>query len=84
MPVRAFILIRTTPGTSQQIVTSRKLKGVKLASSVFGRFDAVIVVEAKDLKQLSKIVYEVVEKHSNVLHTETLISVFEPGTYIPS
>ena len=80
MPIRAFILIRTIPGTSQKIVTSRKIRGVKLASSVFGRFDAVLVVEAKDMTELSRIVYEIVAQHPNVRHTETLISTFEPGT----
>ena len=64
------------PGTSQEVVGARKVRGVKLANSVFGRFDAVLVVEAKDLQQLSKIIYEMVEKTPNVEHTETLISLF--------
>lgn len=79
--IRAFVLLTTKPGTSQEIVTSRKIRGVKIASSVFGRFDAVLVIEAKNLQELAKIIYEVVETHPNVVHTETLISVFPPGTY---
>ncbi|MEM1994473.1 MAG: Lrp/AsnC ligand binding domain-containing protein [Nitrososphaerales archaeon] len=79
--IRAFVLLTTKPGTSQEIVTSRKIKGVKLASSVFGRFDAVLVIETKDLQELAKIIYKVVEAHPNVVHTETLISVFPPGTH---
>ncbi|MEM3428074.1 MAG: hypothetical protein QW212_07365, partial [Nitrososphaerales archaeon] len=64
--IRAFVLLTTKPGTSQEIVTSRKIKGVKLASSVFGRFDAVLVIETKDLQELAKIIYKVVEAHPNV------------------
>lgn len=79
--IRAFVLLTTKPGTSQEVVTSRKIRGVKMASSVFGRFDAVLVIEAKDLGELAKIIYEVVESHPNVVHTETLISVFPPGTH---
>ncbi len=79
--IRAFVLLTTKPGTSQEIVTSRKIRGVKVASSVFGRFDAVLVIEAKDLQELAEIIYDVVENHPNVMHTETLISVFPPGTH---
>jgi DNA-binding Lrp family transcriptional regulator len=81
MAIRAFVLVTTKPGTSQEIVTSRRIRGVKMASSVFGRFDAVLVIEAKDLQELAKIVYDDVASHPNVLHTETLISVFPPGTH---
>ncbi len=34
------------PGTSEEIVQSRKIKGVTMANSVLGRFDAVAVIEA--------------------------------------
>ncbi|HIE14334.1 TPA: hypothetical protein EYP70_03585, partial [Candidatus Bathyarchaeota archaeon] len=46
--------------------------------SVLGRYDAVVVIEAADLKELKKIIYEMVEQHPNVVHTETLISIFYP------
>ena len=75
------MLLTTKPGTSQDIVASRRIRGVKMASSVFGRFDAVLVIEAKDLQELAKTIYEVIAAHPNVMHTETLISVFPPGTH---
>ncbi|HID19267.1 TPA: Lrp/AsnC family transcriptional regulator [Candidatus Bathyarchaeota archaeon] len=78
MPIRAFVLVTTKPGTSEEIVRTRKVRGVKLANSVFGRFDAIVVVEAKDLEELRKIVYEMIEQLPNVVHTETLISLFYP------
>lgn len=76
MPVRAFVLIRTKPGTSEEVVRARSIKGVKLANSVFGRYDAVVVVEAEDMEGLKKIVYEMIEKLPNVIKTETLLTLF--------
>ncbi|MHA2301954.1 MAG: Lrp/AsnC ligand binding domain-containing protein [Candidatus Thorarchaeota archaeon] len=76
--LRAFVMITVKPGTSEDIVRSRRIKGVKMANSVLGRFDAVVVVEAESLGELRKIIYEMVEQHPNVVHTETLISIFHP------
>ncbi|MEM2936614.1 MAG: Lrp/AsnC ligand binding domain-containing protein [Candidatus Bathyarchaeia archaeon] len=67
------------PGTSQEIVGSRRIRGVKMANSVLGRFDAVVVIETESLEELRKIIYEMVEQHPNVVHTETLISIFHPA-----
>lgn len=81
--LRAFVLITMKPGTSEEIVRSRRIKGVQMANSVLGRFDAAVVVEAENLEDLSKIIYEMVEQHPNVVHTETLISIFHPPTTEP-
>lgn len=75
----AYVLVKMKPGTSREIVGSRRIRGVKMANSVFGRHDAVIVISAKDMEELSKTIYEVVEKHPDVLHTECLVSLpYEP------
>jgi uncharacterized protein with GYD domain len=66
------------PGTSEEIVQSRKIKGVTLANSVLGRFDAIAIIEADNSEQLTKIIYEMIEKHPNVVRTETLLSMFVP------
>ena len=66
------------PGTSEEIVKSRKIKGVTLANSVLGRFDAVAIIEADNSKELSRIIYEMIEAHPDVIHTETLLSMFTP------
>ena len=81
--LRAFVLIKVKPGTSEDIVRSRRIKGVKIANSVLGRYDAVVVIEAESLKELRKIIYEMIEQHPNVLHTETLISIFHPPPPVP-
>ena len=82
--LRAFVMITVKPGTSEDIVRSRRIKGVKMANSVLGRFDAVVVVEAETLEELRKIIYEMLEQHPNVIHTETLISIFHPLYSNPS
>lgn len=76
--LRAFVMVTVKPGTSEDIVRSRKIRGVTMANSVLGRFDAVVVIEADSLEELQKITYEMIEQHPNVLHTETLISIFHP------
>jgi uncharacterized protein with GYD domain len=66
------------PGTSEEIVKSRRIKGVKMANSVLGRFDAVAIVEADTSDELAKIIYEMMEKNPYVVRTETLLSMFIP------
>lgn len=81
--IRAFVMVTMKPGTSEEIVRSRRIKGVKMANSVFGRFDAVVVIEAESLQDLREIIYEMVEQHPSVIHTETFISIFHPPTITP-
>ena len=81
--IRAFVMVTMKPGTSEEIVRSRRIRGIKIANSVLGRFDAVVVIEAESLQHLRKIIYEMLEQHPNVVHTETLISIFHPATLTP-
>jgi len=78
--MRAYILITAKPGTSEEVLSAikatREVKGVLLADSVYGRFDAIVVIEASDLQTISSIVYKVVERIPNVTHTETALTIF--------
>lgn len=77
--MRAYILITAKPGTTEDILKVIKgLKGIDviLADSVYGRFDAVVVIEAPDLKALSEMVYKMIGGHPDIAHTETLITLF--------
>jgi uncharacterized protein with GYD domain len=76
--IRAFVLLTMRPGTSEEIVQSRKIKGITLANSVLGRFDAIAIIEADNSEQLTKIIYEMIEAHPSVVRTETLLSMFIP------
>lgn len=76
--MKAYILIRTKPGTSEKVVEEikRRVKGVLQADSVYGRYDAIVIIEAPSLEELNEIVYKVVEKEPNIIHTETSITLF--------
>jgi DNA-binding Lrp family transcriptional regulator len=78
--MRAYILITTKPGTSEEVLkaikSTREIKGVVQADSVYGRYDAIVVIEGPDLKSLSEVIYKVVEKNPNITHTETAITLF--------
>ncbi|MEM0440147.1 MAG: Lrp/AsnC ligand binding domain-containing protein [Candidatus Caldarchaeum sp.] len=76
--VFAYVLVRTEPGTSHQIVSMRTMPGVIQAHSVFGRFDAVLFVSASSLDELSQRVYEIVSKQPNVVQVETLVCLPTP------
>ena len=75
MPVVAYVLLNMKPGTSHEILTYRKIRGVKISNSVFGRYDAVLVISAKNMEELSKTIYDVIEKHPQVEHTECLVTL---------
>lgn len=76
--MKAYILIETKPGTSEKVVKAikRRVKKVLHADSVYGRYDVIVVIEAPDLESLNEIVYKVVEKDPNIVHTETSITLF--------
>jgi len=71
--VRAYILIQTKPGTSEEVVKriKSKVKEVTQADSVYGRYDAIVVIEAPNLESINQILYRVIEKDPNIIHTET-------------
>jgi len=76
--MKAYILIQTKPGTSEKVVKAIKdrVKEVSSADSIYGRFDAIVIIEAPDLGRINEIVYEVVGKDPNIIHTETSITLF--------
>ena len=76
--MKAYIMIQAKPGTSEEVVKAIKsrVKNVLHADSVYGRYDAIIVIEAPDLEKINEIIYKVVEKDPNIVHTETSITLF--------
>ncbi|MEM2210301.1 MAG: Lrp/AsnC ligand binding domain-containing protein [Nitrososphaerales archaeon] len=71
--MRAYIFIKTKPGTSEEVVKRIKnnVKEVIQADSIYGRFDAIVIIEAPKLEDINEIVYKVIEKDPNIIHTET-------------
>lgn len=75
--MKAYILIQTKPGTSEEVVSSirKRVNEVNSVDSVYGRFDAIVIVEAPDIERINEIVYKVVGKDPNIVHTETSITL---------
>jgi DNA-binding Lrp family transcriptional regulator len=73
--LKAYILISTKPGTSLEVVKriKEKVTEVVAADAIFGRYDAVLILEAPSLESINQVVYKIIEKDPNVIRTETSI-----------
>ncbi len=73
--LKAYVFLNTKPGTSEEVLQRltgvAKMKGVTQVDSIYGRFDAIITVEAADITEIGELVYKVIEQIPNVTHTET-------------
>jgi DNA-binding Lrp family transcriptional regulator len=74
--VRAYVFINTKPGSSEDVVKGikKRVKEVVLADSMYGRFDAVVIIETPNLENINEILYKVIEKDPNIVHTETSLA----------
>jgi DNA-binding Lrp family transcriptional regulator len=50
-----------------------KVKETIIADAIFGRYDAIVVLEAPALEDINQVVYKIIEKDPNVIRTETSI-----------
>jgi DNA-binding Lrp family transcriptional regulator len=73
--MKAYIFIQTKPATSLDVVSRIKsgVKEVVVADAIYGRYDAIIVIEAPNLESINEILYKVIEKDPNIIHTETAL-----------
>ncbi len=73
--MKAYILLSTKPGTSLEVVQKlkEKVKNTITADAIFGRYDAIVIIEAPALEQINQVVYKIIEKDPNVIKTETSI-----------
>jgi DNA-binding Lrp family transcriptional regulator len=71
--MKAYIFLETKPATSMQVIEriKKKVKEVVSADAIYGRYDAVIVIEVPNLEGINEILYRVIEKDPNIIHTET-------------
>jgi len=71
--MRAYILIKTKPATSIQVVEriKKKVKEVVQADAIYGRYDAIIMIETPKIENINNILYKVIEKDPNIVNTET-------------
>ena len=75
--MKTYILVVTKPGTSENVVKAikDKVKEVVQADSVWGRYDAILTIEAPTLEKITEIVYKIVASHPEIVHTETAIAL---------
>ncbi|NHV98379.1 MAG: Lrp/AsnC family transcriptional regulator [Thaumarchaeota archaeon] len=74
MVVKAYVFLVTKPGTSIEVSNEmKKIKGVHSADPIYGRFDVVAAVEAESPEELTRLLYEVIERIPNIVRTETSI-----------
>jgi DNA-binding Lrp family transcriptional regulator len=73
--MKAYILLSTKPGTSLEVVRKlrEKVKETVTADAIFGRYDAIVILEAPTLDEINKVVYKIIEKDPDVIRTETSI-----------
>jgi len=73
--VSAYVLVRLVPGLEAEAMSRmRVIPGVKDLITVFGRWDAILQVEAKTIPGLSRMVIGQIRGIQGVQATETLVS----------
>jgi DNA-binding Lrp family transcriptional regulator len=71
-----YVLITTRPGQERKVLSEmNKLDRVDEAYALFGEYDIIAKVMAKDYNDLSRIVIRLIRSIPGVLDTETLAGV---------
>ncbi|MFQ5839486.1 MAG: Lrp/AsnC ligand binding domain-containing protein [Candidatus Methylomirabilales bacterium] len=73
--LKGYVLIRLTPGLEASALSQISvIPGVKEIILVFGRWDAIVQVEAKTLSGLSRLVVGQIRGIQGVQASETLVA----------
>ena len=74
--VRAYVLIEMVAGQSRSLVDAMTgTRGVRDAVRVTGPYDVVVVVEGRDLQQISRFVNDSIHTKRGVVRTTTCVSL---------
>lgn len=74
--MRAYVLVNARPGEAVQLVRDlRNSPGIVRADSVFGSYDIIVEVEAKDLGSIGRLVFESIRVQPGVIDTQTCLAV---------
>ncbi len=74
--VNAMVLTRFAVGKEKNALEAVKaIPGIKEIKTVFGAWDAVILVEADGLKELADVVVDRIRSVDGVIGTETLVEI---------
>lgn len=73
--VFAGVLLKIDAVRAKEILNEiRDIEEVKNAFLVFGRYDAVVMLEAKSIEDIGRVVIEKIAKIPGIRSTETLIA----------
>jgi DNA-binding Lrp family transcriptional regulator len=72
---KAFILLTVKPGSEEKVVrTLRKMPSIKAVYKVYGPYDIIAEVEAKDVSDLKEVVEEKIRKIPESRSTLTIVA----------
>jgi DNA-binding Lrp family transcriptional regulator len=75
LPTRAFILIETQVGKSQEVAAAlRRMEGVKSADVITGTYDVISLIDAADMSAVADLVTGRVQAIHGVMRTITCVS----------
>ena len=75
MPTRAFILVETQVGRTNQVVQAlRSLPGVKSADVITGNFDVIALIEVEGMGAMAELVTGQMQGIRGVLRTITCVA----------
>ncbi len=76
MAFRAYALVRISPNKVKVVVEeAQKLPGVVTVHAVTGPYDAILSLEATDMKELGKVVLAEIHSLDGVIDTTTCLVV---------
>lgn len=74
--MRAYVLIHARPGEATTLAREvRQAPGIIRADTVFGSFDVIAEVEARDLASIGRLVFEGIRVQPGVIDTQTCLAV---------
>jgi DNA-binding Lrp family transcriptional regulator len=77
--MKAYVLMHVRPGSVLEVVRNlRRVSGILEANMTFGPYDAVAVVEARDVNHLGTLVASGIQPIPGILDTMTCL-VVEPA-----
>lgn len=74
--MRAYVLVNARAGEAVHLAREmRRTPGIVRADYVFGSYDVIVEVEAKDLASIGKLVFEGIRVQPGVIDTQTCLAV---------
>ncbi|HJN87051.1 MAG: Lrp/AsnC ligand binding domain-containing protein [Dehalococcoidia bacterium] len=75
MSARAFILIETQVGKSQEVAAAlRRMEGIKSADVITGTYDVISLIDAADMSAVADLVTGRVQAIHGVMRTITCVT----------